>query len=458
MHQYRAFSRTERGSRHIKLDAPCQDAALASDAAPDCSVIVVADGHGSGDYFRSDRGAKFIVQAAMAGLMEFASNNQAAELRDPAVCRERIRSLFSDILAQWRASIEADLFDDPFSESQMENVSLRCREEYLAGQEVERAYGCTLVAALVTEHYWVGLQQGDGRCIAVRSDGSCEQPVPWDARCFRNMTTSMCDPNVLDEFRYSFDERLPAAVFVATDGVEAAYTSMDSVYGFCQSLASIYLRDGRPGLERAASEYLPVLSRRGTGDDVSVAGLLCVDKLAPISKVLEIEEELRKAAVVWERAGDQAKAHESEQAAARRRLDDHHALVSQLETRIAQDEETLKDLRQQISRLQDEANNRQTELDTLRVKLREAKAQADEAESISGRLDQEQEQLESALNEASGKVESLMDEVENERRSVQQKKRESGQAEIEQSALYGEDFTEPWAFVNRPRANRPGKK
>lgn len=448
MHQYRAFSRIERGYRHIKMGSVCQDAALASDAAPDCSVIVVADGHGGGDYFRSDRGSKFIVQATMAGLMEFASKTAAVQLRDPGERKKLLRELFAGILKHWNESIEADMFDDPFSETQMESVSLRCREEYMAGKAVERAYGTTLVAVLVTERYWLGIQQGDGRCVAVRTDGTCEQPIPWDVRCENNITTSICDPNAIDEFRYSFSERMPAAVFVCTDGVDAAYSDMDGTYGFCQTLASIYLNDGRPGLEKAVAEYLPNLSKRGTGDDVSVAGLLCVDKLEPITEVLKLEEKLRKAAVVWERASRSVQDHESEEAQAKRKLESYRAEVTHLESRIAQDEEALKRLREEIQQMQDTADNKQAELDALRVKLEEARNQEAEAEGLANRMEEEQKELQTALEEAAGTVESLMDAAEKERKEVEQKKRERGDEDADEES-YGEDYTEPWAFVNR---------
>lgn len=446
MHQYRAFSRVERGYRHIKMGSACQDYALASDAAPDCSVIVVADGHGGGDYFRSDRGSKFIVQAAMAGLMEFGSKVMAVQLRDPAERRKLLRELFAGILKRWKESIEADMFDEPFAESQMENVSLRCREEYMAGKGVERAYGTTLVAVLVTEHYWLGIQQGDGRCIAVRTDGSCEQPIPWDVRCENNITTSICDPNAVDEFRHSFSERMPAAVFVTSDGVDAAYADMDGTYGFCQTQASIYLNDGRPGLEKAVGEYLPNLSKRGTGDDVSVAGLLCVDKLELIADVLRLEEKLRKAAVVWERASKAVQEHESEEGQAKRRLEEYRADVTHLESHIAQDEDALKRLEEKISQLQDDAAAKRAELDALRIKLGQAQTRETDAEGVAGRMEEEHKQLQDSLEKAAGVVETLMDAVEKARKEVKQKKREHGE---ENEENYGEDYTEPWAFVNR---------
>lgn len=447
MQSYRAFSRVERGHRHVKSGTVCQDFALATDASPGCSVIVVADGHGGADYYRSDRGARFIVQATAAALMEFGAETQVSQLRDLGERRTLLRALFEKILAKWKESIEADLFDDPIAESQMEGVSQAARQQYLAGQGVERAYGTTMIAALVTEKYWVGLHQGDGRCIAVRTDGSCEQPIPWDERCVANITTSICDENAADEFRHCFSETPPAAVFLCSDGVEGAYPDMDGTYGFCQTLSSIYLSDGRPGLERAVAEYLPELSRRGTGDDVTVAGLLCVDKLEPIDEVLRIEEHLRKSSVLWEQASRDVKAHEHEQSQVKIALEENRAEVSHLEKLIAQHQEEVDQMHERIRQLEEEVENKTADLDGLRVLLKEAQGQGKEIEEKDVWMDAEHKRLHTRMEETAAEVEQLMDEVEQARERVVQKRRESGQPP--EAENYGEDFTEPWAFVNR---------
>ncbi|MBS7224423.1 MAG: protein phosphatase 2C domain-containing protein [Clostridiaceae bacterium] len=447
MQSYRAFSRVERGHRHVKSGTVCQDFALATDASPGCSVIVVADGHGGADYYRSDRGARFIVQATAAALMEFGAEAQVSQLRDLGERRALLRALFEKILAKWKESIEADLFDDPIAESQMEGVSQAARQQYLEGQGVERAYGTTMIAALVTEKYWIGLHQGDGRCIAVRTDGSCEQPIPWDERCVANITTSICDENAADEFRHCFSETPPAAVFLCSDGVEGAYPDMDGTYGFCQTLSSIYLSDGRPGLERAVAEYLPELSRRGTGDDVTVAGLLCVDKLEPIDEVLHIEEHLRKSTVLWEQASRDVKAHEHEQSQVKIALEENRAEVSHLEKLIAQHQEEVDQMHERIRQLEEEVENKTADLDGLRVLLKEAQGQGKEIEEKDGWMDAEHKRLHTRMEETAAEVERLMDEVEQARERVVQKRRESGQPP--ETENYGEDFTEPWAFVNR---------
>ncbi|MGM9612202.1 MAG: protein phosphatase 2C domain-containing protein [Butyricicoccus sp.] len=447
MQNYRAFSRVERGQRHIKSGTVCQDFALATDAAPGCSVIVVADGHGGADYFRSDRGARFIVQATAATLMEFGAETAAVQLRDLGERKTRLRALFEKILARWQECIQADLFDDPISESQMEGVSPLSRQQYLAGEWVERAYGTTMIAALVTEHYWIGLQQGDGRCIAVRTDGTCEQPIPWDPRCEANITTSICDKNAADEFRHCFSENPPAAIFLCSDGVDSAYPDMDGTYGFCQALASLYLSDGRQGLERAVAEYLPGLSRRGTGDDVTVAGLLCVDKLTPIAEVLKIEEHLRKASVLWDQASRDVKSHEHEYSRVKIALDENRAEVSHLEKLIDQRKSELEQAQERVRQLEEEIEGKQTDLDGLCVMLKEAQTQGKEMEDRDRWMDAEQKRLQSRLEEAAGEVERLMDEAEQARERIVARRRENGESPSAED--YGEDFTEPWAFVNR---------
>lgn len=446
MQQYRAFSRAQRGERHIQADTVCQDFALATDAAPNCSVIVVADGHGGADYFRSDRGARFAVQAAMATLMEFASVISVTQLRDLAERRGLLRALFDGILSRWQDAIAADLFDDPLAETQMDGVSPAARAQYLAGEGVERAYGTTLIAALVTERYFLGLQQGDGRCIAVRVDGTCEQPIAWDTRCQGNCTTSLCDANVRDEFRHCFSERLPAAIFLCTDGVDSAYPDMDGVYGLCQALSSVYLSDGRPGLERVVAEHLPNLSRRGNGDDVTIAGLLCVDKLAPVSAVLQLEERLRKASALWDQASRESKEHDHACGEVKHTLKEQRVAVSRIEGLVTQHEQELEQGAEHLRQLEQALKSKRDELSGLRQRLEEARTQEQETEEKDVWMEHEQKRLHLRMEETTSEVERLMDESEQARQHAVQQRREEDPAAQED---YTEDFTEPWAFVNR---------
>ena len=447
MHKYRAFSHIVRGHRHIKNGSVCQDYALASDAAPNCSVIVVADGHGGDDYFRSDRGAKFITQAAAAELMDFVAETTALQLRGASERQQLMYKLFDRILNRWKEQIEADVFDDPFSESKMENVNPKVREHYLAGEGVENAYGTTLIAIIITEKYWLAIQLGDGRCIAIRADGSCEQPVRVDERCQNNLTTSVCDKDAIKEFRYSFSEQFPAAVFACTDGVEAAFSDMDSTYGFVQELASTYLEKGKNGLNKSMEQILPALSKKGNGDDVSIAGLLCLEKLEPIAEVLQLEEKLRKSVVLWENAGHYIRDHEKEQHRLEISLDECRSRVSVLSKQIEQDNILLEQMQEQIRVLKQSCDEREKQLVKLREKLENEKQLELELDTKVKRMNEEQQRLQTELDEAASNVETLMDGTEIARKTAEEKKKAEGESlfDIDDE----EDFTEPWAFINR---------
>ena len=447
MHKYRAFSQIVRGYRHVKNGLVCQDYAMASDAAPNCSVIVVADGHGGNDYFRSDRGAKFITQAAAAELMDFAAETTALHLRGASERREIMHKLFDRILQRWKEQIEADIFDDPFSETQMENVSPKLREQYLAGKYTENAYGTTLIAAIITEKYWLVIQLGDGRCVSIRPDGSCEQPVRVDERCKDNLTTSVCDEDAIKEFRYSFSEQMPAAVFAFTDGVEAAFNDMDGAYGFCQELASTYLEKGKNGLTKTMEQILPALSKKGNGDDVSIAGLMCTEKLEPISEVLKLEEKLRRSVIQWENAGHYVRDHEKEQHQLQIKLDECRSRVSVLSKQIEQDTEALEKMQDQIRLLEHNCNEHEIKLCDLNEKLEAEKKLELDLEAKLKKMGDEQRRLQTQLDEAASTVENLMDGTEQARKTAEEKKKAQGESlfDIDDE----EDFTEPWAFVNR---------
>ena len=68
-----AFHVIERGYSHILTDKPCQDYA-ASHYTKDYAIGIVADGHGSKRYFRSERGSKFAVWVTITILQDFLSS------------------------------------------------------------------------------------------------------------------------------------------------------------------------------------------------------------------------------------------------------------------------------------------------------------------------------------------------------------------------------------------------
>ena len=78
MGAYKSFAVTVIGGDHIKAGKVCQDASLNGESAG-AVIAVVADGHGSDNCFRSDRGAEFAVQCAGEGIRAFVEDHKTEE-------------------------------------------------------------------------------------------------------------------------------------------------------------------------------------------------------------------------------------------------------------------------------------------------------------------------------------------------------------------------------------------
>ena len=132
------------------------------------------------------------------------------------------------------------------------------------------------MAYVQTPDYWFAFHLGDGKCVSMRVvDGRlvCEQPIPWDERCFLNKTTSLCDSNALEEFRYCYqgDGNFPLAMFLGSDGMDDSYGDGYNLYNFYIQLFKIIIRNGVEKANKELKKSLPVISKMGSKDDMSVA-------------------------------------------------------------------------------------------------------------------------------------------------------------------------------------------
>lgn len=274
VNRIRAFHTTCIGASHIKAGTVCQDYSLCAERG-NYRLAVCCDGHGGADYFRSDRGSRFAAEAFCSGIdhPDFLTALCASEITKQAQ-NERITQLVKSVIAKWNSLIEQDIKNEPFTESEMLQVSDKAKKRYLSGEKVQSAYGTTLIGAVVTDLFWVGIQIGDGKCVAVSENGDFLQPIQWDDHCFLNITTSLCDENALSEFRFYFSTDIPVAIFLGSDGIDDCFAGDEKLYDFYRVVLRSFAETEDIAAIRELSEYLPELSRKGSGDDVSVAMLL----------------------------------------------------------------------------------------------------------------------------------------------------------------------------------------
>jgi hypothetical protein len=254
-----AFSATCIGASHLKTKTPCQDYS-ASWASGQTAVAAVADGHGNEAHFRSDRGSRFAVDAAIHCIKEFVAQQKGA-LSDPSAA---LTILEKSIIAAWHEKIICDIKANPY------NVDI------IDGNMID-PYGTTLLAAAITEHYWFAIHIGDGKCVVIDEAYTISQPVPWDDRCFLFETTSLCDEDAIRLFRHYYDETLPLAIFLGSDGVDDSFPingNEEYLGNFYYSLLMNFADEGLKKGKEELQEVLPLLTEKGSGDDISIAGII----------------------------------------------------------------------------------------------------------------------------------------------------------------------------------------
>ena len=243
-------NQTVKGASHADAGKECQDASL-SWRDEKLSILIVSDGHSGEKHNNSAIGAALACQIAMDHLREFCCNVEGEWLiHNPD---DTIRRLYTSILVEW-----------------VHKISERGDDADVV------SYGCTLIAYVQTKHFWLALQIGDGRCVMLDKAGEWNQPVPWDDRCILNMTTSLCDENAANEFRFAYGdvESIPKAVFLCSDGIDGTFGSGDLLYGFYANILKSIADDGIETVTSQLPEVLSHFSMSVSRDDMSIAFIL----------------------------------------------------------------------------------------------------------------------------------------------------------------------------------------
>ncbi len=313
----KSFNLSIQGASHIKKNKECQDASR-SYSDENIAFAIVCDGHGGDDYMRSAVGSMCACTAAERNIKHFLENKSKEDfLANP---EKALELLEASIINVWNQLIYSHYEQNPFSEAELSGISERARKKYVQDERIESAYGTTLIAVGMTHEYWFGIHIGDGKCVAVNPEGKFVQPIPWDPKCFLNATTSICDSDALNSFRHFYSEKLPAAVFVGSDGIDDCFSNNEQLHNLYRTILYSF---GTSEFEEALDglkDYLPRLSAKGSGDDVSIAAMFDFDLVPELEVVKGFDREKEKARVE-ENARKEAEKNEAE----KRRVEEEHA-------------------------------------------------------------------------------------------------------------------------------------
>lgn len=302
MSDYKTFSKTVRGYFHTVNGLPLEDASICySEEDPQNGgfyIAIIADGHGDPACVRSGRGAWEAVMAAKDCLKDFAKETlksepgEAGELRlyeklllaksnrdgEEMLARQSrviLRQLTDTIISRWYDALEADIERDSFSSEEMAMAGIDEKNYTDANKHTRicaHAYGTTLIAALMLPDLLILIQQGDGLCEVLYEEGAdvvIERPIPPDDRCFKNVTSSLCDLDAAERIRswvLDLRDKKIVACYLSSDGVENSFSDADGIHMFYRKLSCELLC----GKENGCEKLLDALSAQGSGDDMSV--------------------------------------------------------------------------------------------------------------------------------------------------------------------------------------------
>ena len=305
------------GDAHAKKAIVCQDCSgSARGPMGQWAHVAGADGHGSAAYFRSDRGARFAVDAMSEVFAEFQTLLRDARSGDESVDVGKWWEEYAKRLTViWRAKVAADLAADPPEppgdeggepgyRRALDDVRTRkgyggLREHFRrmdsaldralgpAGERsaeepapsdvdhvLRRAYGTTALGVLLGQDWLYWIQVGDGAMVKI-VDGRASYLAPPPEGAIANQTPSLSDEDVVrnaivGRTPLRAGEGRPSAIVLVTDGIPNSYVEPVGFFEFCRDIAGNAAQD-RIKFQSDLTRWLPQISRQGSGDDMSVA-------------------------------------------------------------------------------------------------------------------------------------------------------------------------------------------
>ena len=313
-----SYSFSCQGESHKADNKPCQDASFSAVYDDGLAIAIVCDGHGGERYFRSDVGSRMATEVISESIKTFVEKvDKTMFIGQPFIAEEAItseevikkqtpidkafRQLFSSIIYQWNQKIAEHAANTEISEWEQEHVPQKYLDELKTSETFEKLYGCTLMVYVQTPDYWFAFHLGDGKCVSFHQEGDLWQmPIPWDERCFLNKTTSLCDSNAINEFRYCYegDGKYPMAVFLGSDGMDDSFGEDPNLVNFYIQVVKMLVTEGREATVKSIESDLPQLSKIGSKDDMSVAFIYNIDELkSHITDFIRYQIDLVKEAI-----------------------------------------------------------------------------------------------------------------------------------------------------------------
>ena len=264
------------GSSHIKQNKPLQDyAAATSDRLRSYAYALVADGHGGDKYIRSAKGSELAVRCAVDSI-----NGVLKEIlwdvtkKKQNLIEKNLKLICIKTSLSWKDAVIADYKANPLKEEEKQFCETINLKVPATDDDIPVLYGSTLLAAVYLEHlnFWFTIQIGDGKCAVIKNDLSVIFPEELEnEKLGFGVTTSLCNKEAANEFRFAYGFEKIAGITVMSDGLADSFDN-EKLPGFLSNVRNNIIVDSDKTVSEL-KEFMPKLSEQGSGDDISIAGI-----------------------------------------------------------------------------------------------------------------------------------------------------------------------------------------
>ncbi len=264
-----------RGASHFESGKPVQDYSLAV-SGNNISIAVVCDGHGADKHFRSEIGSELAAHATKDKMLDFCKQYPTWDKAEPDLTA-KINRLKVAIISAWQEGIEKYTAEHPFTEEELKkaSASFSLRKDY----DVAQPYGTTILAALISNDYYLVLMIGDGAIAKINSDFNSSIVTFSGKHIFddqpHSATDSLCEIDSYNKI-FSVCERIADGESIAfalcSDGMSEAFSSDDILLKKFNNYLNYYAEEGLEKASAAIEAQLNELSRISPmKDDISLA-------------------------------------------------------------------------------------------------------------------------------------------------------------------------------------------
>lgn len=256
------------GATHLEKGVPCQDACMVSQhyyRGVPYSIMVVADGHGSEKYSRSDVGAHFAAKAAGDAATELVVTLASMREEYPddwlkMLSHEVTHRLGRVVVQRWRARVEEHADSHP-------QAGVEPGSDAWLGR-----YGSTVALAILYDEQWlITASLGDSAIYFASRQGdryNIRELVATSHEGLGLGTDSLLSPRANYLWRYDVISTIhepPAMILLTTDGlIDSLDSPLESISDLCEQT----MRHGVGWLEKVLPQQLARWSAGGVGDDM----------------------------------------------------------------------------------------------------------------------------------------------------------------------------------------------